>query len=151
LSQTGQSSGWLISRSSITPCCALSAASEVYCVHHHVQCTGCGAGRHRLALPLPPRRGTACRPYRVRGGCRGPRDLDADQLGRPITSVPLGTLIHVVDGQVDHLDRCGGGAGVSEVFASSRHPLLRWPSGSRRADRTDSRRRGVRRTRLGRT
>ena len=32
LSHTGQSSGWLISSSSITPCCALSAASEVYWV-----------------------------------------------------------------------------------------------------------------------
>ena len=32
LSQTGQSSGWLISSSSITPCWALSAASEVNCV-----------------------------------------------------------------------------------------------------------------------
>ena len=32
LSQTGQSSGWLISSSSITPCCALSAASDVCCV-----------------------------------------------------------------------------------------------------------------------
>ena len=30
LSQTGQSSGWLISSSSITPRCALSADSEVY-------------------------------------------------------------------------------------------------------------------------
>ena len=29
LSQTGQSSGWLMSSSSITPCCALSADSEV--------------------------------------------------------------------------------------------------------------------------
>jgi hypothetical protein len=32
LSQTGQSSGWLISSSSITPCWALSAAAEVYWV-----------------------------------------------------------------------------------------------------------------------
>ena len=32
LSQTGQSSGWLISSSSITPCWALSAASEVHWV-----------------------------------------------------------------------------------------------------------------------
>ena len=29
LSQIGQSSGWLISSSSITPCCALSATAEV--------------------------------------------------------------------------------------------------------------------------
>ena len=29
LSQTGQSSGWLISSSSMTPCCALSATAEV--------------------------------------------------------------------------------------------------------------------------
>ncbi len=32
LSQTGQSSGWLMSNSSITPCCALSATGEVSCV-----------------------------------------------------------------------------------------------------------------------
>ncbi len=32
LSHTGQSSGWLISSSSMTPCCALSAISEVSCV-----------------------------------------------------------------------------------------------------------------------
>ena len=32
LSHTGQSSGWLMSSSSMTPCCALSAASEVYWV-----------------------------------------------------------------------------------------------------------------------
>ena len=29
LSQTGQSSGWLISRNSMMPCCALSATGEV--------------------------------------------------------------------------------------------------------------------------
>ena len=32
LSQTGQSSGWLISSISIVPCCALSATAEVCCV-----------------------------------------------------------------------------------------------------------------------
>ncbi len=32
LSQIGQSSGWLISSSSITPCCALSATGDVFCV-----------------------------------------------------------------------------------------------------------------------
>jgi hypothetical protein len=32
LSQTGQSSGWLISNSSMTPCWALSATAEVICV-----------------------------------------------------------------------------------------------------------------------
>ena len=32
LSQTGQSSGWLMSSNSITPCCALSATGEVSCV-----------------------------------------------------------------------------------------------------------------------
>src|SRR6476646_6502908 len=32
LSQIGQSSGWLISSSSMTPCCALSATADVYCV-----------------------------------------------------------------------------------------------------------------------
>ena len=32
LSHIGQSSGWLISSSSITPCCALSATADVSCV-----------------------------------------------------------------------------------------------------------------------
>ena len=32
LSQIGQSSGWLMSSSSMTPCCALSATAEVICV-----------------------------------------------------------------------------------------------------------------------
>src|SRR5674476_594655 len=31
LSQTGQSSGWLMSKNSIWPCCALSAIAEVCC------------------------------------------------------------------------------------------------------------------------
>ena len=56
LSQTGQSSGWLTSRNSIVPCCALSATGDVTCVlatmpgaTSRVQ-EACGLGKPR---PLP--------------------------------------------------------------------------------------------------
>ena len=60
LSQTGQSSGWLMSSSSMTPCCALSATAEVRCVRttmpgvaSSVQ-DACGFG---IARRLPSRSG----------------------------------------------------------------------------------------------
>ena len=56
LSQTGQSSGWLISRNSMMPCCALSATSDVNCVLTTMPSAtsivqeACGLGNPR---PLP--------------------------------------------------------------------------------------------------
>ena len=73
LSQTGQSSGWLMSSSSITPCCALSATGEVSWVLTTMpSATGGGAGGQRLAAGPRPRPGTAGRrrPGRAAGGRR---------------------------------------------------------------------------------
>ena len=62
LSQTGQSSGWLISRNSMIPCCALSATSDVAWVLTTMPSTtgsvheACGFG---IALTVPSRCGSA--------------------------------------------------------------------------------------------
>ena len=83
LSQTGQSSGWLISRSSITPCCALSAASEVNWVRTTM--SGVTVMVHdamRLALALDLDQALPAGADRVEQRVVAePRDLDADQLG----------------------------------------------------------------------
>ena len=62
LSHVGQSSGWLMSRSSITPCCALSATGDECCVPTtmpgatSIAHDGCGFG---IGRTLPSRSGIA--------------------------------------------------------------------------------------------
>src|SRR3974390_3025060 len=63
LSHIGQSSGWLMSRNSITPCCALSATAEVSWVW--------------TTMPS------------LQGVVQEPRDLDAEQLGGPDDQLAL--------------------------------------------------------------
>ncbi len=107
LSQIGQSSGWLISSNSMTPCCALSATAEVSWVRTTMPSVhGRRAGGQRLALALRPRPGTGGRrrPGRAAGGRRtagsGCRACSAAR----ITRVPLGTLTsNAVDGERDQV------------------------------------------------
>ena len=97
LSHTGQSSGWLISRSSITPCCALSADSDVCWVRttmsgvHVVVHDAMGlrwpstSTRHCLHAPTGSSSG-----WSQNRGIWMPMSSAAR-----ITKVPLGTLISV--------------------------------------------------------
>src|SRR6478672_11570586 len=103
LSQTGQSSGWLISRNSMTPCWALSATSLVAWVLTTMpSATGsvqeaCGVGDVDEAL--------AARADRVEQRVVAePRDLYADLLGGADHEGVLGDAhLHAVDGQRDEV------------------------------------------------
>ena len=102
LSQTGQSSGWLMSSSSMTPCCALSATGEVSWVLTTMPSeTVDGAGRQRLGLALDLDQALPAGADRVEQRVVAePRDLDADQLGGADDQGALGHLhLEAVDGQ----------------------------------------------------
>ena len=66
LSQTGQSSGWLMSRNSITPCCALSATGEVAWVLTTMPSATCSVQEAcGFGMPRPlPASGTSTRHWR---------------------------------------------------------------------------------------
>ncbi len=106
LSQTGQSSGWFMSSSSMTPCCALSATAEVCCVLTTMPGAtvmvheACGFGMGRT---LPSRSGMATSTRHWRHAPAGARSgwsqnrgiwMPACSAARMI-SVPLGTLTSV--------------------------------------------------------
>ena len=100
LSQTGQSSGWLISSSSITPRCAFSATGEVsWVLDHHAVGAGDGAGGDRLALALHLDDALAAGAGRVEQRVVAEAgDLDAEQLGGADHQRALG------DGDLDAVD-----------------------------------------------
>ena len=108
LSQTGQSSGWLISSSSITPCWALSAAGLVYWVRTTM--SGVTVMVHdAIGLRWPSTSTRHCRqaPTGSSSGWSQNRGICTPiNSAARITNVPLGTDdLDVVDGQGDHLDR----------------------------------------------
>ena len=112
LSQTGQSSGWLMSRNSMMPCCALSATSLVAWVLTTMpSATGsvqeaCGLGKRR---PLPAS-GMSTRHWRhaptgvEQRVVAEARDLHADLLGGADDQGVLGDAdLDAVDGQGDEV------------------------------------------------
>ena len=163
LSQTGQSSGWLISSSSITPCCALSATGEVSWVLTTMPsarwwCTT------RAAWAGPSTSTRHCRqaPTGSSSGWSQNRGIwmPSSSAAR-ITSVPLGTWTsNAVDGDVDEVGpRLDLGAAVPvlvpELVTVIGRALPSWRRTGRawtRPGRTGSRRaRGGRGTRRGST
>ena len=110
LSQTGQSSGWLISSASMTPCCALSAIGEETWVLTTMPSEtasvqeACGftrPGGPIIVLRLPSRSGMATSTRHCRHAPTGSRSGWSQNRGictpicsaARITSVPLGTLV----------------------------------------------------------
>ena len=83
LSQMGQSSGWLMSSISMTPCCALSATAEVSWVRTTMPVGDRRrAGGQRLALALDLDEALPARADRVEQRVVAEaRDRDAEQLG----------------------------------------------------------------------
>ena len=104
LSQTGQSSGWLMSSSSMTPCCALSASADVCWVltsmpgvASSVQ-EACGFGIF-ARLPSRPGAHTSTRHWRhapagASSGWSQKRGMAMPSCSAArMTSVPLGTVV----------------------------------------------------------
>src|ERR1700741_732546 len=95
LSHIGQSSGWLISSSSITPCWALSAASEVSWVRTTMSAVATGV-HDAIGLRFPSTSTRHCRqaPTGSSSGWSQNRGIwmPINSAAR-ITKVPLGTLI----------------------------------------------------------
>ena len=104
LSHIGQSSGWLISSSSMIPSCAFAATGEVsWVVHDHAVGDGLGARGDRLALALDLDQalpaGAGRRQQRVVAEAG---DLDANLLGDPDQQRTLGRGdLDPVDGEGD--------------------------------------------------
>ena len=109
LSQTGQSSGWLISSASMTPCCALSAIGEVSWVltsmpsatgRVHEACGFTRPGGPIIVFSSPSRSGIATSTRHWRQAPTGASSGWSQKRGiwtpicsaARITSVPLGTL-----------------------------------------------------------
>ena len=97
LSHIGQSSGWLISNSSITPCCALSAASELYCVRTTMSsATGIVQDAIGLRWPSISTRHWRHAPTGSSSGWSQNRGICTPiNSAARITKVPLGTLTSV--------------------------------------------------------
>jgi hypothetical protein len=100
LSQIGQSRGWLISRNSMFPCCALSATGDECCVRTTMPCaTGSVQDACGLGMPRPlPASGTStkhCRhaPIGSSSGWSQNRGIWMPICSAArITSVPSGTV-----------------------------------------------------------
>ena len=159
LSQTGQSSGWLMRRYSITPVCALSAPSEVTWVRTSIPSEATrvhdawgfirpGGPCIWVAGPGEPsglgRPGSHTSTRHWRQAPTGveqrvvaePRDLDADLLGGPDHQRALGHAhAHAVDREGDEI----GGRLASAVETCVMPGLPRWRRGSRRPGRRGSR------------
>src|SRR6202008_923435 len=97
LSHIGQSSGWLISSSSITPCCALSAASELNCVRTTMSSvTGMVHDAIGLRCPSISTRHWRQAPTGSSSGWSQNRGICTPiNSAARITKVPLGTLTSV--------------------------------------------------------
>src|SRR6478735_535170 len=137
LSQTGQSSGWLISRNSMIPCCALSATGLVACVLTTMPSAtvivheACGLGKPR---PLPAS-GTSTRhcrhaPTGASSGWSQKRGIWTPTCSAArITRVSLGTLTWTPS--------------MVRVTRSSARSSPAWSSCSRSRSREDGRGGGV--------
>ena len=144
LSHTGQSSGWLMSSSSMTPCWALSASGDVCCVltcmpgvASSVQ-LACGFGI-LASLPSRPGRPDLDQALAARAG-RGeqrvvaePRDLDAQLLGGADDERALGHgRLDAVDGERDRRRRARpraapGRPGPADVVGPEDRIVMRAP------------------------
>ena len=154
LSQIGQSSGWLISSSSITPRCAFSATGEVsWVLHHHALGAGGGAGGERLALALDLDQALPAGADRVEQRVVAePRDLDAEQLGGPDDQRALGHGdLEAVDGDGHARRPAGSTAPVAGGVARSSGGLHREQRRCGRVERAAAVRAGARGTRPGST
>ena len=144
LSHIGQSSGWLISSSSIIAALGLLGDRRRQLgVHHHAVGAGRGARRRRLGLALDLDQALPAGADRVEQRVVAePRDLDAELLGGPDHQRPLGHGdLEPVDGDRHAVDRAGDLAAVAGARRGCT-VIRRTPSrrASTRPGRTGSRR-----------
>ena len=127
LSQTGQSSGWLMSSSSITPCWALSADSDVFCVRTTMSGVQVMV-QEAIGLRWPSTSTRHClqAPTGSSSGWSQKRGIwiPISSAAR-ITKVPLGTLIGTSSMvRLTISTACASRAGSVTVI---RHPPPLWP------------------------
>ena len=150
LSHTGQSRGWLISSSSITLCCAASAAAEVHWVRTTMpSVTVVVQLANGLRWPSTSTRHCRQAPTGSSSGWSQNRGIWTPIISAArITKVPLGTE-SVVSSMVMVTSSTAGVVPVSAACVM--RPLPRGRTASMRTDQRGSRRPGAPRTRRGST